>query len=265
MSGLRHDPLNPASLVTALEALSLHSQGRMRNHRILTFARGFAEASRGNAEAAMTAFQQSADVIVDLEGRNGRWIAARALVITFTRDRNDAEQLVRDARRVGQPSGIALALLALARATSGAEPAAALSTLAEASEHAASVYNRQVQVYIDLTAATIVEKVAGPDAALQYHKQALVNALQLRQHEVVWRSLTTIGGVLRRCGQTKLADELLQPWIDASSSLEPGGPTELNWSPTPVEEPAGRSGRMLSVDELVQHTLEVLGRAEAAV
>jgi hypothetical protein len=127
------------------------------------------------------------------------------------------------------------------------------------------VYNRQVQVYIDLTAATIVEKMVGPDAALQYHKQALVNALQLRQHEVVWRSLTTIGGVLRRCGQTKLADELLQPWIDASSSLETRSPTGLSWHPSSVEEPARPAPRMSSVDELVQHTLEVLGRAEAAV
>jgi predicted ATPase/class 3 adenylate cyclase len=265
MSGLRHDPLNPASLETSLQALDLHAKGKMRNHRILSFARGFAEASRGNVDAALVAFQQSADVILDLEGRNGRWIAARALVITTTRDRHDAEQLVRDAGRVAQPTGIALALLALARAMSHDDPAASLSTLAEASEHAASVYNRQVQVYIDLSAATIVEKVAGPDAALRYHKQALVNALQLRQHEVVWRSLTTIGGVLRRCGQTKLADELLQPWIDASSSLQARGSTELHWSPSPVEEPAGRAARMFSVDELVQHTLEVIGRAEATV
>ncbi len=212
MSGIRHGPTSPASLETAERATLMQQQFGLRNHRLLPWARGFSEASRGNGVAAVMAYREAAAVIRDVEGENGRWITA--LSLDPSRNRDEAEDLLIRARRVGQPTGLASAILAVARLAAADEPATALRLLERAADLAESVSNLRQLTQNDLAAASVVGW-ADPQAALGYLAAALTHAADLRQNETVWRCVASILGVLRRAGHEDAAAELASIWTDA--------------------------------------------------
>jgi predicted ATPase/class 3 adenylate cyclase len=237
MAGIRHGPTSPASLETAERAALLQQQFALRNHRLLPWARGFAEASRGNGGAAVMAYREAAAIVRDTEGENGRWITA--LSLDPNRDRDDAEELLIRARRVGQPTGLASAILAVARLAAPDEPATALRLLERAADLAESVSNLRQLTQNDLAAASIVGR-ADPQAALGYLTAALTHAADLRQNEAVWRCVASILAVLRRAGHEDAAAELATLWTDAY----PQGAARY-----PVFESARREGPALLVIE----------------
>ncbi len=212
MSAIQHGPTNPASLETAERASAVQQQFGLRTHRLLPWARGFAAASRGNAGAAVSAYQEAAAVIRDTEGENGRWITA--LSLDPSRSRDDAEELLIRARRIGQPTGLASAILAVARLAAPDEPATALRLLERSGDLAESVSNLRQLTQNDLAAASIVGR-ADPQAALGYLTAALTHAADLRQNEAVWRCVASILTVLRRAGHEAAAAELATMWTDA--------------------------------------------------
>jgi predicted ATPase/class 3 adenylate cyclase len=212
MSAIQHGPTSPASLETAEQAVAMQQQFGLKPHRLLPWARGFAEASRGNAGAAVSSYQEAAAVIRDLEGENGRWITA--LSLDPGRSRDDAEELLIRARRIGQPTGLASAILAVARLAAPDEPATALRLLERAGDLAESVNNLRQLTQNDLAAASVVGR-ADPQAALGYLTTALIHAADLRQNEAVWRCVASILTVLRRAGHESAAAELATLWTDA--------------------------------------------------
>jgi predicted ATPase/class 3 adenylate cyclase/DNA-binding winged helix-turn-helix (wHTH) protein len=212
MSGIRHGPSSPASLETAERAALMRQQFGLKNHRLLPWARGFAEASRGNAGAAVMAYQEAAAVVRDAEGENGRWITA--LSLDPNRNRDEAEELLIRARRIGQPTGLASAILAVARLAAADEPATALRLLERAADLAESVSNLRQLTQNDLAAASVVGR-ADPQAALGYLTAALTHAADLRQNETVWRCVASILAVLRRAGHEDAAAELATIWTEA--------------------------------------------------
>jgi predicted ATPase/class 3 adenylate cyclase len=230
MSAIRHGPANPASLDTAERAAIMQQQFGLTSHRLLPWARGFAEASRGNAAAAVEAYEEAARVIRDLEGENGRWITA--LTLDPRRNPDDAEALLIRARHIGQPTGLASALLAVARLSAADEPATALRLLERAADVAESVSNIRQLTQNDLAAASIVGR-ADPQAALGYLMAAFTHAADLRQSETVWRCIADILTVLRRAGHDAAAAQLATLWADAF----PDGATRY-----PVFESARREG-----------------------
>jgi predicted ATPase/DNA-binding SARP family transcriptional activator len=253
MSGIRHGPTSPASLETAERAALMQQQFGLRNHRLLPWARGFAEASRGNAYAAVMAYREAAGLIRDIEGENGRWITA--LSLDPTRDRDEAEELLIRARRIGQPTGLASAILAVARLAAPDEPETALRLLERAADLAESVSNLRQLTQNDLAAASVVGR-ADPQAALGYLTAALTHAADLRQNETVWRCVATILAVLRRAGYEDAAAELATIWTGAY----PQGVARY-----PVFETARREGPVLpSIEQpdgetgVFQRTFELL-------
>jgi hypothetical protein len=120
-----------------------------------------------------------------------------------------------DARRVGQPTGLANALLAVARATQAEDAARALALARQAYALAESVQNVDLQAYADLTAAGIASRHATPEVALGHLLVALGHAVEARHHEPVWDALTRIVAVLRRAGLETAAHEVADPWIYA--------------------------------------------------
>jgi hypothetical protein len=179
---------------------------------LLPWARGFAEASRGNGGAAVVAYREAVTVVRDAEGENGRWITA--LSLDPNRNRDEAEELLIRARRVGQPTGLASAILAVARLAAAHEPEAALRLLERAADLAESVSNLRQLTQNDLAAASIVGR-ADPQAALGYLAAALTHAADLRQNETVWRCVASILAVLRRAGHEDAAAELATLWTAA--------------------------------------------------
>jgi predicted ATPase/class 3 adenylate cyclase len=238
MSGIRHGPTSPASLETAERATLMQQQFGLRNHRLLPWARGFSEASRGNGVAAVMAYREAAAVIRDIEGENGRWITA--LSLDPSRNRDEAEELLIRARRVGQPTGLASAILAVARLAAPDEPATALRLLERAADLAESVSNLRQLTQNDLAAASVVGR-ADPHAALGYLAAALTHAADLRQNEAVWRCVASILAVLRRAGHEGAAAELATIWTDAY----PEGAARY-----PVFETARREGRVVVTVEV---------------
>jgi predicted ATPase/class 3 adenylate cyclase len=212
MSAIRHGPTSPASLETAERAVAMQQQFGLRTHRLLPWARGFAEASRGNTGSAVSAYQEAAAVIRDVEGENGRWVTA--LSLDPSRDRDDAEELLIRARRIGQPTGLASAILSVARLAAPYEPATALRLLERAGDLSESVSNLRQLTQNDLAAAAIVGR-ADPQAALGYLATALTHAADLRQYEAVWRCVASILAVLRRAGHETAAAELATIWTEA--------------------------------------------------
>lgn len=261
MSGLRHDPTNPASLETAELAIAMRDELDLDEHRILSFAKGFAAASRGDMGAAMELYRESAATIRRIEGENGRWINALALVQIYERDPGQAAALVRRARRIGQPSGLAFALLALARATGDSDPTGALDHLIEAGRLAAAVRNRHAQVYVSLAAAELVDD-ASPEVALRYEREALVNAVALREARVVWRVVRKLVTTLKRVDEEALARRIALPWISSFSGTE--GADRL--SQLVVGKPSSEVSLFdhLSEHELLESTLAAIDGIEAA-
>jgi predicted ATPase/class 3 adenylate cyclase len=214
MAALRQDPSMPASVERAELAINLQQERGSRPHRLLPWAKGFAESSRGEVKAAIDAYREAAAVILAVEGENGHWISARALVAIATRDLAEAQQVAVDSLRVGQPSGRANAFLALARSTTD-DGASALELTRRAYALAASVQNLRVLAYADLTAAGIAVRDAAPDVALGHLTAALSNAVQARHHEPMWHSVIRIGDVLRRAGFDAAASDVVGAWMDA--------------------------------------------------
>jgi predicted ATPase/class 3 adenylate cyclase len=257
MSGLRHDPLSPVSIETTLTAIELQRERGGREHRILPFAHGFAAETRGDRQLAMEEYARAADVILAGEGPNGRWITARALVLMAARDRVAAEQLVADSREVGQPTCMAFALLALARATERSEPEAALGLVEAASALAATAMNRHAEFYVDLTAAGIVAREAGTEAAVAHLLHALDRAVELRQHDAMWRALNRIVGVLRRCGASSAADELIVAWVGAFPGSS--GAARLRESTQLRVDPGAPAKSIAELVELTRRVTELVG------
>ncbi|MGA9276961.1 adenylate/guanylate cyclase domain-containing protein [Ilumatobacter sp.] len=260
MSGLRHDPLMPSSLDAAEEAIRTFAEDGGRMHRILPFARGFAEASRQHHGAALAAYEDAARVVAETEGRNGRWITARCLVHMFAPDTAAAETLVADARRVGQPTGIAFSYLVLARALRDSRPEEALRLTEAAAELSATVDNRHVSVYVDLTRAGVLAHGARPEGALEFLLRALVSAVELGQHEVMWRSVGDIAAVLQRLGDDDHAVELLQMWV----GHYPGGPEAAERRFSVTVSSVDALGDAASFDELLAHTRDIVASVCAA-
>jgi predicted ATPase/class 3 adenylate cyclase len=215
MAAMRQDLSTPASLELAQRALALQADTGLPSHRLLPWAKGFAEASRGDRAAAATAYRQGVDLILALEGANGHWVSTRALVAMITRDAVEARAVGVDARHVGQPSGLSNALLAIARTTQAADPTKALELTRRAYAIAESVQNVRLLAYADLTAASIASKHATSEVAIGHLVAALDHAAQARQHEPMWLALTRIGAVLRRAGLNDAANEIIVAWLDA--------------------------------------------------
>jgi predicted ATPase/class 3 adenylate cyclase len=215
MVALRQDPSKPASLELAQRAMSLQAETGLPSHRLLPWAKGFAEASRGERAAAAAAYRLGVDLIASLEGENGHWISTRALVAMITRDAAEARAVMIDARRVGQPTGLANALLAVARTTGADDPTKALELTRKAYGLAESVQSVQLLAYADLTAAGIASRHASSEVAIGHLVVALDHAVQARQHEAMWLALTRIGAVLRRAGLDDAASEIIGAWVDA--------------------------------------------------
>ncbi|HEX4864607.1 MAG TPA: NB-ARC domain-containing protein, partial [Acidimicrobiales bacterium] len=97
MSAIRHGPSKQASVDIAEQAVALQRDNGMRAHRLLPWAKGFAEASRGNPTGAAEAYAQAAQLVRDLEGENGRWITA--LSLDTQQNLAAAEDLLVEARR----------------------------------------------------------------------------------------------------------------------------------------------------------------------
>jgi predicted ATPase len=260
MSGIRHGPTSPASIETAERATLLQQQFGLRNHRLLPWARGFAEASRGNGYAAVMAYREAAIVVRDAEGENGRWITA--LSLDPNRNRDEAEELLIRARRVGQPTGLASAILAVARLAAADEPATALRLLERAADLAESVSNLRQLTQNDLVAASIVGR-ADPQAALGYLTAALTHAADLRQNETVWRCIASILVVLRRAGHEDAAAELANLWTEAypqGAARYPVFETARREGPAllSIEPPDGETGVFVRTFELL-HDLRQAG------
>ena len=217
MLALRQDPAMPASVELAERALALQDDANKPVHRLVLWAKGFAEASRGDLDSAAAAYRANAELIRSLEGENGHWISARSLVVMVTRDAAEARAVGRDARRVGQPSALANALLAIAR-TQAVDPTKALELTRQAYALAESVQNVRLLAYADLTAAGIARQDAAPDVALGHLIAALKHAVRARQHEPMWQALIRIGAVLRRAGLTQAAADVIEPWVSAFPS-----------------------------------------------
>jgi predicted ATPase/class 3 adenylate cyclase len=215
MAALRQDPSTPASLELAERAASLQETTDLPSHRLLPWAKGFAEASRGERTAAAAAYREGVELIASLEGENGHWISTRALVAMLTRDPVEARDVGVDARRVGQPTGLANALLAIARTTQADDATNALELTRRAYALAESVQNVRLLAYADLTAAGIASRHATPEVALGHLLAALDHAVQARHHEPMWLALTRIGAVLRRAGLDDAASEIDEAWVDA--------------------------------------------------
>jgi len=215
MAGLRQDPSKPASVELAESAIALQAERGGHSHRILPWAKGFAEASRHDVAAAAEAYRQAAELVREVEGENGHWISARALVAMVTRDAAEAHAVLFDARRVGQPSGTANALLAVARVTPPDAADRALHLIRRAYGLAESVQNLRLLTYADLTAASIANRYATPDVALTHLLAALGHAVQARHHEPMWLAVIRIGAALRRAGLHHSADTIVGAWIDA--------------------------------------------------
>jgi hypothetical protein len=158
------------------------------------------------------AYREAAAVIRDVEGENGRWITA--LSLDPNRSRDEAEELLIRARRIGQPTGLASSILAVARLAAADEPATALRLLERAGDLAESVSNLRQLTQNDLAAASVVAR-ADPQAALGYLAAALTHAADLRQNETVWRCVASTLAVLRRAGHEDAAAELATIWTDA--------------------------------------------------
>jgi hypothetical protein len=195
--------------------MSLQAETGFPSHRLLPWAKGFAEASRGERAAAAAAYRLGVDLIASLEGENGHWISTRALVAMITRDAAEARAVMIDARRVGQPTGLANALLAVARTTGADDPTKALELTRKAYGLAESVQSVQLLAYADLTAAGIASRHASSEVAIGHLVVALDHAVQARQHEAMWLALTRIGAVLRRAGLDDAASEIIGAWVDA--------------------------------------------------
>jgi hypothetical protein len=131
-----------------------------------------------------------------------------------SRDATEARAVVADAFRVGQPSGMANALLALARAIESDAPRA-LELTRRAYALAESVQNVRLLVYADLTAARIAAQHASPEVALGHLLAALSHAVEARHHEPMWAAVIRIGNILRGAGLDDAADEIVRAWIDA--------------------------------------------------
>jgi predicted ATPase/class 3 adenylate cyclase len=215
MVALRQDPSRPASLELAERAIALQAKTGLPSHRLLPWAKGFAEASRGHRTAAAAAYRQGVDLIASLEGENGHWISTRALVAMITRDATAARAVMVDARRVGQPTGLANALLAVARTTRADDPTRALELTRKAYSLAESLQSVQLLAYADLTAAGIANHHATAEVAIGHLVAALDHAVQARQHEPMWLALTRIDAVLRRAGLDDAASEIIEAWVDA--------------------------------------------------
>jgi predicted ATPase/class 3 adenylate cyclase len=215
MSGLRQDPARPASAELAEQAIELQHQLGLRPHRILPWAKGFAEASRGNRAAAHRAYSDAVDLIRELEGENGHWISARALVVMLTRDGDEARAVVDDGERVGQPSGLANALLALARVVENDDPRSALELTRRAFGLAGTVQNTRLLAYADLTAAGIASRHATTAVAVGHLLAALQFAVQVRHHEAMWRAIVRLDEVLARAGFSDTAGAVAGLWVGA--------------------------------------------------
>jgi predicted ATPase/class 3 adenylate cyclase len=215
MAALRQQLGAPASVDLAERALSLQRATGPPAHRLLPWAKGFAEASRRQLADAALAYRQAADLIAALEGENGHWISARALVAMINRDAADTRAVALDARRVGQPSGLANALLAVARVNQAEDATEALELTRRAYALAESVQNVRLLTYADLTAAGIASRYATPEVALGHLVAALGHAVQARHHEPMWLALTRIGAVLRRAGLDGAAAEITGAWVEA--------------------------------------------------
>ncbi len=214
MAALHQSPSRPASMELAELASSLVAEGNMRPHRLVPWATGFAESSRGALGAAAAAYREAAELVRALEGENGHWISARALVAMVSRDATEARAVVADAFRVGQPSGMANALLAVARAIEFDAPRA-LEFTRRAYSLAESVQNVRLLAYADLTAARIAAQHASPDVALGHLLAALSHAAEARHHEPMWAAVIRIGNILRGAGLDDAAEEIVGAWIDA--------------------------------------------------
>jgi predicted ATPase/class 3 adenylate cyclase len=214
MAALRQESSRPASVELAELASSLVAEGNMRPHRLVPWAIGFARASRGDLGAAAAAYRDTAELVRLHEGENGHWISARALVAMLSRDAAEAHAAATDAFQVGQPSGIANALLAVARATE-ADALKALELTRRAYALAESVQNVRLLAYADLTAAGIAARHASPDVALPHLLGALAHAAQARHHEPMWKAVIRIGDALRGAGLNDAADEMVAAWVDA--------------------------------------------------
>ncbi len=215
MAAMRQDLSTPASLELAQRAASLQAETGLPSHRLLPWAKGFAEASRGARAAAAAAYRQGVDLIASLEGENGHWISTRALVAMVTRNAAEARAVRVDARRVGQPTGLSNALLAVARTTQADDATTALELTRRAYALAESVQNVRLLAYADLTAAGIAIRHATSEVAIGHLVTALDHAVQARQHEPMWLALTRIDAVLRRAGLESAASEIVEAWVDA--------------------------------------------------
>jgi hypothetical protein len=178
------------------------------------WAIGFAKARRGDLRAAAAAYHDTGELVRAHEGENGHWISARALVAMVSRDAAEANAVASDAFRVGQPSGVANALLAVARATEADAPKA-LELTRRAYSLAESVQNVRLLAYADLTAAGIAARHASPDVALGHLLAALAHAAQARHHEPMWKAVIRIGDALHGAGLDDAADEIVAAWVDA--------------------------------------------------
>jgi predicted ATPase/class 3 adenylate cyclase len=214
MAALHQSPSRPASMELAELASSLVAEGNMRPHRLIPWATGFAESSRGALGAAAAAYREAAELVRALEGENGHWISARALVAMVNRDATEARAVVADAFRVGQPSGMANALLAVARGIESDAPRA-LALTRRAYALGESVQNVRLLAYADLTAARIAAHHASPDVALGHLLAALSHAAEARHHEPMWAAVIRIGNILRGVGLDDAADAIVGAWIDA--------------------------------------------------
>jgi predicted ATPase/class 3 adenylate cyclase len=212
MVALRQDPSRPASVELAELAASLLADQHMRPHRLVPWAKGFAEASRGALLSAAAAYGEAADLVGAHEGQNGHWISARALVAMVRRDAAEARAVAADALRVGQPSGTANAFLAVAR-VDATDASVALDLTRRAYALAETVQNIRLLAYADLTAASIAVRDASPDVALGHLLAALSHAAQARHHESIWQAVIRICEVIRGAGLDEAADEILAAWI----------------------------------------------------
>ena len=260
MAGLRQDPSKPASVELAESAIALQAERGGRSHRIVPWAKGFAEASRQNRAAAVDAYREAVDLVRQLEGENGHWISARALVAMITRDAAEAHKVALDARRVGQPSGMANALLAVARTTPPHEADRALHLIRRAYGLAESVQNLRLLVYADLTAAGIANRDATPDVALTHLLAALGHAVEARHHEPMWTAVMRIGAALRRAGLDQSADTIIGAWIEAFPDAAARSPMLADERPFGLRgDPLLTAGSVLASErELCDRTVTIV-------
>jgi predicted ATPase/class 3 adenylate cyclase len=259
MVALRQDPSTPASVELAERAVALQAEIGLPAHRLVLWAKCIAEASEGDLSAAAASYQATADLIASREGENGHWISARALLATTTRDAAAARQVGTDARRVGQPTGLANALLAIARTAPPEEASSALDLTRRAYALAESVQNVDLLAYADLTAAGIAGRYATPEVAIGHLLAALDHAVQARHHEPMWLALTRIATVLRRAGLDDAASDVVAMWIDALPAGASHHPVLLADS-RPAEHSRFDETRPPSERELYDQTVAIIDR-----